>query len=189
VEITAALAADLAALSEALDEPGADLTRTLRQLAADAKLAVGSFLGLAIRAAASGEPIQLSTLDGASAQVRTSLMIPLPPAVDGAAAIGLILYAGTRGAFTDLAADLAWLSGRDLTDFAVDQHLTAPAEHDGLAALSLINQAIGVLIAHGHTPEQAGRELGDRAARAGVDRHVAATQILAGPDDAGPNAP
>src|SRR5882762_5052038 len=73
VEITAALAADLAALTEALDEPGADLGRTLRQLAADAKLAVGSFLGLTVRAAVSGQPIELSTLDGAAAQVRSSL--------------------------------------------------------------------------------------------------------------------
>ena len=117
-------------------------------------------------------------------------MIPLPPAVDGAA-IGLILYAGSPGAFTDLAADLAWLSGRDLSDFAVDQHVTVPAEldgHDGLAALSLINQAIGMLIAHGHTPEQADRELDDRAVQAGVDRQVAATQLLAAPDGAAPNA-
>jgi hypothetical protein len=163
-------------------------------LAADAKLAVGSFLGLTVRAAVSGQPIELSTLDGAAALVRTSLMIPLPPAVDGAAAIGLILYAGTPGAFTDLAADLAWLSGRAPSDFALDQHLTDSGDldghdgHDGLAALSLINQAIGVLIGHGHTPEQAGRELDDRAGRAGVDRHVAATHILAGPDGAGPNA-
>ena len=191
MEITAALAADLAALTEALDEPGADLARTLRQLAADAKLAVGSYLGLTVRAAVSGQPIALSTLDGASAQVRTSLMIPLSPDVDGAAAIGVILYAGTAGAFTDLAADLAWLSGRDLNDFALDRHLTTPAGpdgHDGLAALSLINQAIGMLIAHGHTPEQADRELDDRAAQAGVDRHAAATQVLAGPHGGAPNA-
>ena len=116
-------------------------------------------------------------------------MIPLSPVVDGAAAIGLILYAGTPGAFTDLAADLAWLSGRDLSDFALDQHLTDLDGHDGLAALSLINQAIGALIANGHTPEQADRELNDRAGRAGVDRRVAATHILAGAGGAGPNAP
>jgi len=191
VEITAALAADLAALTEALDEPGADLARTLRQLAADTKLAVGSYLGLTVRAAVSGKPVALSTLDGAAAQVRSSLMIPLPPVVDGAAALGLILYAGVPGAFTDLAADLAWMSGRDLSDFALDHHLTAPADldgHDGLAALSLINQALGMLIAHGHTPEQADRELDDWASRTGVDRHVAATHILAGPDGTGPNA-
>lgn len=198
VKITAAVAADLAALTEALDEPGADLATTLDQLATDAKLAVGSLVGLTVRLTVGGQQTQLSTLDGAAASgaVRASLLIPLQPVLVDAAAtaagIDLVLYAATRGAFTDLAADLAWLTGRALGEYVLDQHLAglhATAPTDGLATLSLINQAIGVLIARGHTPEQAERELQARAARGGVDRHVAARQILAGADGAVPDAP
>jgi len=53
-----------------------------------------------------------------------------------------------------------------------------------LFARSLINQAIGMLIARGHTPEQADRKLDAHAARDGVDRHIAARLILAGSDGA-----
>jgi hypothetical protein len=196
VEITATVAADLAALTEALDEPGADLATTLRRLAADAKLAVGSLVGLTVRITVGGQQTQLSTLDGAavSGAVRASLLIPLQPVLVGGAAtaagIDLVLYAATPGAFTDLAADLAWLSGQALSEYALNQHLLgldATTPTDGLATLSLSNQAIGVLIACGHTPEQAEQELLARAARGGVDRRVAAQQILAGADGAVPD--
>jgi hypothetical protein len=196
VEITATVAADLAALTEALDEPGADLATTLRRLAADAKLAVGSLVGLTVRITVGGQQTQLSTLDGAavSGAVRASLLIPLQPVLVGGAAtaagIDLVLYAATPGAFTDLAADLAWLSGQALREYALNQHLLgldATTPTDGLATLSLSNQAIGVLIACGHTPEQAEQELLARAARGGVDRRVAAQQILAGADGAVPD--
>jgi hypothetical protein len=196
VEITATVAADLAALTEALDEPGADLATTLRRLAADAKLAVGSLVGLTVRITVGGQQTQLSTLDGAavSGAVRASLLIPLQPVLVGGAAtaagIDLVLYAATPGAFTDLAADLAWLSGQALSEYALNQHLLgldATTPTDGLATLSLSNQAIGVLIACGHTPEQAEQELLARAARGGVDRRVAAQQILASADGAVPD--
>jgi len=187
VEITAAVAADLAALTEALDDPEIDLARTFGQLVADAKLAVRSFLGLSVRVA-SGGPALLTALDGAEpADVGASLLIPKPAGVAGAAEVDVILFAAAPGAFTDLAADLAWLAGRALHDFPVDQHLALAAEPDssnGLAALSLVNQAIGVLIAGGHSPEQAERVLDASAVRAGVERHLAARQILAGLDGA-----
>jgi hypothetical protein len=129
-----------------------------------------------------------------SGAVRASLLIPLQPVLVGGAAtaagIDLVLYAATPGAFTDLAADLAWLSGQALSEYALNQHLLgldATTPTDGLATLSLSNQAIGVLIACGHTPEQAEQELLARAARGGVDRRVAAQQILAGADGAVPD--
>ena len=40
--------------------------------------------------------------------------------------MAIILYAGSPGTFVDLAADLAWLTARPLTDFVLDQHLTVP---------------------------------------------------------------
>lgn len=44
--------------------------------------------------------------------------------------------------------------------------------------MSVINQAIGVLIGRGHTPAQARRELDTQADRGGTDRHTAARFIL-----------
>jgi hypothetical protein len=194
VEITAAVAADLAALTEALDEPDADFAMLLHQLAADAKVAVGTFVGLTIRMITGDQPSNLTVFeDGAvSGDVKASMLIPMHGIVDGAQAettIDLILYAGAPGAFTDLAADLAWLSGLDLVDFTLNQHLIIPErdEVDGLFARSLIDQAIGMLIARGSTPEQAERELAARAVRDGLDRHIAARQILTSADGSAPD--
>ncbi|MDT0263620.1 hypothetical protein [Jatrophihabitans lederbergiae] len=56
--------------------------------------------------------------------------------------------------FIDLATDLAWLTGRTLAEFVLDEHRTLSTEADtpsGLAVASLTNQSIGVLIGHGYT--------------------------------------
>jgi hypothetical protein len=108
----------------------------------------------------------------------------LTPVCDWASINALILYAQRRGAFIDLAADLSWLIGRDPSEFVLDHHFTLPNHLDapeGLTVASVINQAIGVLIAHGRTPEQAHRELGARAARGGLDRRNIASRILTNP--------
>ena len=95
--------------------------------------------------------------------------------------VALIFYARTPGTFVDLAADLAWLTGRPPSDFALDQHLSVPAGSDAgtsLRAASVINQAIGVLIGRGYTPRQAHSKLDTQADRAGTDRYTAAQFIL-----------
>lgn len=189
MEITAAVAVDLATLTEALDEPGVELAMVLHQLAADAKFAVGTVVGLTVQVTRGDQLSNLTLFENgsASAHVRASLLIPMQATIDGAraeSAIDVILYASAAGALTDLAADLAWLSGRDLAEFALDQHLVV-VERDqasGLFACSLINQAIGMLIARGHTPEQAEQLLHTRASQTGVDRHIAARQILTSAD-------
>jgi len=60
-------------------------------------------------------------------------------------AVVLVVYAGSPGTFVDLAADLAWLTARPLSDFFLDQHLPAPAGDaaTNLFEVSVINQAIG----------------------------------------------
>jgi hypothetical protein len=195
VEITAAVAADLAGLTDALDEPGVDLAMLLHQLATDAKFAVDTFVGLTVQVTISGQLSNLTVFEdgGSFGDIGASLLVPMHVMFDGAGAeraIDLVLYASAAGAFTDLAADLAWLSGRDLAEFALDQHLVVIErdEVDGLFARSLINQAIGMLIARGYTPEQAELQLDARAARDGVDRHKAARLVLAGSDGAGLDA-
>ena len=184
MKIGAALAADLGILTAALDEPGADVLHTLHQLGVDAQAAVPTCLGLRITVDGSDPPFTFSTLeDGAADDVRTSLRLTLPGVGDGRASpsVALTLYAGTPGTFVDLSADLAWLTGRPPSDFALDQHLSVPAGSDAgtyLRAASVINQAIGVLIGRGYTLQQAHRELDTQVDSAGIDRHTTAQFIL-----------
>lgn len=187
MKITAALAAELALLTQALDVPGTDVAESMTRLAAAAQRAVDSYLGLCVAITAKSEQLDLTVLDEGvdAASVRTSLLVPLPPAtIDGittTASVALILYAATPGAFVDLAADLAWLTGREPAEFRLDEHRSPPhsAANPALAALSHINQALGVLIGRGSTPEQAQRDLHARAANAGTDILQAAKSILA----------
>jgi len=185
VKITASMAAALALLTEALDEPDTDIAHSLHRFTLDAAAAVTSYLGLSVVVSQSNPPFTVTTLaDGALAgDICTSLHVLLPGIGDGhdPVSVALILYAGTPGAFVDLAADLAWLTGRPLTEVILDEHLTVPAGSDTtdqLQAASDINQAIGVLIGRGHTPQQAHRQLDTHAANNRTDRHTAARLIL-----------
>ena len=191
--ISAALAADLGILTAALDEPGADVLRSLHRLGVDAQAAVPTYLGLSVTVDGSDPPFTFTTFaDGAADIVRTSLRMTLPALVgDGRAApsVALIFYAETPGTFVDLAADLAWLTGRPPGDFALDRHLIVPASSDAatyLRTTSVINQAIGVLIGRGYTPRQAHSNLDNQAAGARTDRHTAAQVILDSLTDADP---
>ena len=184
MKIGPALAADLGILTAALDEPGANVLHSLHQLGVDARAAVPTYLGLSVTVEGSDPPFTFTTVeDGAADDVRTSLRLTLPGVSDGRASpsVALTLYAGTPGTFVDLTADLAWLTGRAPSDFALDQHLSVPAGSDAgtyLRAASVINQAIGVLIGRGYTPGQAHRELDTQADSAGTDRHTTAQFIL-----------
>jgi hypothetical protein len=177
------LAGELALLADALELPDAGVAETLTRLAADARNAVESYLGLSVAIAAHQTTFDLIflTADVRPEQIRTSLLVPLAAAADGGeGSIALILYAGTPGAFVDLAADLAWITGRPPRDFALDEHRTLPANPTaGFAALTSINQALGVLIEKGSTPERARQELAARAATAGIELAAAAALILA----------
>jgi hypothetical protein len=184
MKIGPALAADLGILTAALDEPGANVLHSLHQLGVDAQAAVPTYLGLSVTVEGGDPPFTFTTVeDGAAGDVRTSLRLTLPGVSDGRASpsVALTLYAGTPGTFVDLTADLAWLTGRPPSDFALDHHLSVPAGSDAgtyLRAASVINQAIGVLIGRGYTPGQAHRELDTQADSAGTDRHTTAQFIL-----------
>jgi len=182
LEISPALAEDLALLSDALDEPGAAIAATLGQLAVDVRMAVGSYLGLRVLADVPGTTVAFAALL-TPAEVRSSILIPLARFGWGETkpTFSVILFAGRVGAFVDLAADLAWLTGGRVSDFALDQHLPSSGDvdrHGQIAEASVINQALGVLLSRGLTPEQALRELDHRASVGGVDRHSAAEQVL-----------
>ncbi|PZS36187.1 MAG: hypothetical protein DLM58_02275 [Pseudonocardiales bacterium] len=112
-----------------------------------------------------------------------SLLLPLPLICAAAPGSVLVLYAGNAGAFTDLAADLSWALGLPLSAFTLDQHTHKhhPADKaipSGLVVFSLINQALGVLIAWGRTHEQAHDELRRQATDTRSDLPTAAAAII-----------
>jgi hypothetical protein len=185
MKISAALAADLDILTAALDQPGVHVLHTLHQLRVDARAAVPTYLGLRVTVDGSDPPFTFTILeDGTVADdVRSSLRLRLPGAGGGRSSlsVSLILYAATPGTFVDLTADVAWLTGRLPSDFVLDQHLPGPDRRDAgtyLRTVSVINQAIGVLIGRGYTPEQADRELDTQGERSSTERHAVAQSIL-----------
>lgn len=184
--IATALSADLAALTEAADDDTfdhLDLEILLQGFIADVGAAVNSYLAMSITIVVNGYEFSLST-DSSSARdtaAAASLQIPLTALVGTSEGGQLLLYAATPGAFIDLAADLNYSLGLDHTTLALDQHLAWRADDSGMAGLeaySSINQAIGVLIANGHTTETADTEMHRLADLGGNDLHHAALAIL-----------
>ena len=137
MEISAALAADLALLDDAVNEPDIDIVEILMLLARDAKAAVESFVGLSLSMVL-GEPMSFTSLDVGvePASVASSLLLPLsqlrPTGTEGD--VTLVLYAGRPGAFVDLAADLAWQTGQDPASFPLDRHLELPVANTNARA-------------------------------------------------------
>lgn len=181
MKITAAMAADLAILTQALDARGVNVADSLRQLAADAAAAIPAYLGLSVIVSDSDPPITFTLVaDGpATVDVCASLRMMLsggrnrPP-------VALILHSGAPGAFVELAADLALLATQSLTDLIFDQDLTVAdsASANQLQAATDINQAIGVLIGRGYTPQLARQHLDAKAVRISTSRHAIAQLIL-----------
>jgi hypothetical protein len=177
VDISATLAADLALLTQALDDSGIELEAGLRAFTADLKLAVASFTGMTMTIALDGHEVSFTVHDQATIHPATSLLIPLATVTPTDAASTLLLYAATPGAFVDLAADLIYALRIEPTALVLDGHLDPPAGLTGLDEHSVINQAIGVLIGRGHTPESAQHEL-QRLAKLDHDNLHAAAEAL-----------
>lgn len=198
MDIPATLAADLTLLTAALADPDPPPTiaiaDTVLALVIDARLAVPSLVGLTITAtnvetsvrASDVVLLQFTLLDAAvdPSDIATSLRLPGPAerAASDRVAITLVLYACVPGAFVDLAADLCFLTGRELDAGDLDQHLTLAREPDITGVLHIrtsIHEAIGVLITRGRTHQQAFAELDTLADAAHTDRAVEASRILA----------
>ena len=201
MELTAALIADLAALTAALDDPDVDLEAGVRALGDSVQGTVDSLLGVSLTVVVDGYPFTVTALaagvvpgttvsrGGVAAPTRigASLRLPVPTlavvstagTIPGGVAAGtVVFYAATPGAFVDLAADISharWRPEDAVTldaDLGVD--LWAEQAGGGLGELSTIHQAVGVLIARGDTPQTARVELERRAASSGVDALTAA---------------
>jgi hypothetical protein len=202
VDIPTSLSAELNLLSEVLDSPPSDISVSLSDLVAELTGSVESFVGLSVLVGDLDDPVEITTIQDETlvGRIRTSLRFPLPSRgptgrVERPSGV-LIVYAALPGALVDLAADLAWLSGRPLDEARLDEDLGGPRAKGSpgpLSQLSTVTQAVGVLMAGGLTPEEASAELDARAVDSGVERHRAAVELLEsllecdlGPDDDGP---
>lgn len=185
MEITAAVAADLEALTEALQEPGServDLEELLRDLARDARHAVPSYQAMSLRVATPAGDFAVTAMEnGITAdEVVTSLHLAL--AESGGT---VTFYAGRAGAFVDLAADLSQILRLPAQRIVLDKHLAIPlvplGDATGLAALAIVNQGIGVLIEHGFSPQNALHELHKRARQCDAAVLDIAVELLSPP--------
>ena len=189
-KLPAAVAAALGALTLALDEAGGDLTESLAALAQAGLLAVPSYSGLTVYATIDGRELGFTTFDNhdIAPLIGTSLRFAMNPVpylfaeADAFPAIVLILYASTPGAFVDLAADMAWLLAGEAHEIVVDQDLiprTFRRPDIAIAEMSSIDQAIGVLIGRGNTPDQARTELSELCRVTGRSLLAEAQALLA----------
>jgi hypothetical protein len=149
----------------------------------------------------------LRTGDSRRDRLITSLRLPLAlldPSFETGSQI--VFYAATSGAFVDLAADLTYALTRRATEnpatarrVGTDDGDTAAASErtaitldtnlpptlrtsniSGLAELSTINRAIGVMIARGHHPDDVHHTLRRHAAAAGLPPHAFAARLIRG---------
>jgi hypothetical protein len=182
VDISAALAADLADLSHNLDDD-VDLETRLHALTDGVKAAVPSYLGMTVTFVADGHDVSFTVREETEhvREITASLRIQLAGTRHGARDTQLVLYAAIPGAFVDLAVDVGYALTLDSATLILDGHLNPP-DHEsgfhGLAALSAINQAVGVLIGRGHTIESAHNALRRSAAWYGEDVAVTAAALL-----------
>lgn len=143
-----------------------DLDQSLSDLLSDLRRASPSTSGLEVHTVVAGQHVRLVRfLPGVRPEdVTTSLEVPLPSAVR-------VIFYGTRpGAFVDLAADLAHGLGLTLADLALDRHRPSSTltGSRGLDRAAIVHQAVGVLIAQDHHPDEAYAELVARSLARGI---------------------
>jgi hypothetical protein len=205
VDLPAALLAHVQDLTTSIGQDDQDLDDTLGALTAALHSTATTYCGLRLTIVDSQRPVTLTAFtDGHEAPVGTSLRLPLAlvsQAVDPESRV--VFFAITSGAFTDLAADLSYALGgipvdqaspavdgvgqrgihvdgrRRAIELDVDLPLLSRVSGlTGLTELTVLNRAIGMLVAQGHDIEQAHQLLRRDAAAAGVEPHVYAAEIL-----------
>jgi hypothetical protein len=205
VDLPAALLAHLQDLTASIGQDDQDLDDTLAALTAALLATAATYCGLRLTIVEAQWPVTLTAFtDGHDAPVGTSLRLPLAlvsPTADKESRV--VFFAITAGAFTDLAADLSYALGGVPVDQAspgvdgVDQRgihvdgrrraieldvdlplLSRVSGLAGLTELTVLNRAIGMLIAQGHDIEQAHQLLRRDAAAAEVEPHIYAARIL-----------
>ncbi|MDP9092641.1 MAG: hypothetical protein M3N95_06780 [Actinomycetota bacterium] len=186
MELSDAVAADLAVLTAALDEPDDDLALLVLRLSDSCALAVKSYLGLSITLIVGDAPVSFSVLQEflEPSEVLTSVMFSLTAVGEHTSGSEVVLYGGTPGAFVDLAADLTYALGAGEDAVKLDQHLTPPdlALGDaGLAATSRQDQALGILLDQGLDLDEGLTELHRLAGLDAISVDTAAQELIDAP--------
>jgi hypothetical protein len=206
VDLPAALA-HVRDLTTSIGHDDRDLSDTLVALTTALRSTATSYCGFQLIIAENEWPVTLTAFtDGHDIPVGTSLRLPLglvSTTIDGESRV--VFYAGIPGAFTDLAADLSHALGgvpvdgqsstannADPRGPRVDGHrrvieldtdlppISRVSGLTGLAELTVLNRAIGMLIQQGHDIEEAHQVLRREAAAGGVEPHIYAVRILRG---------
>lgn len=184
MEFPDALNNHLDELTVALDRPGTDLRAILSVLGDDISSVVPSFLGLRMTLYVDGHAVTLTAHDrGGGSAAQDYLVMSLAPQTSNEPGSSMVFYAGERGAFDEFAADLAVEHpalfeeepGAGSTLLVV---VPGGSGITGLHELTLVNQAVGVLLDRGHTPEEARAKLRCHAESAGLSVHQVADQLL-----------
>ncbi len=180
-DIADVLAADLGDLgAELIAESGA--TDSMAMLRRDLRLAVRSLLGFSVTLTVPGPAVSVAinvvNEPLGPAQIGDVLAIQLPARHDTATA-SVTIYAAEPRAFDDLRDEFAYAFDRPLTV------LTTPVPHPpvapgitGLDTFTDVHQAVGVLLATGHTVETANIELIRRAHTNPGGMHAAAQDLI-----------
>jgi hypothetical protein len=205
VDLPAAVLVHVQDLTASIGQDDRDLSDTLVALTTALRSTATSYCGFQLTIVENQWPVTLTAFtDGPDVPVRTSLRLPLglvSRMVDGESRV--VFFAGNPGAFTDLAADLSHalggipVDGRSSTANNKDHHATHVDGHrrvieldadlppvsrrsglTGLAELTVLNRAIGILVDQGHDIEQAHHVLRRGAAVAGVELLIYAARLL-----------
>jgi hypothetical protein len=205
VDLPAALLAHLQDLTSSVGQDDQELDDTIAALTTALRSTAASYCGFQLTVVNNQWPVTLTAFsDGHDVPVCTSLRLPLAlasEAVDPESCI--VFFAVIPGAFTDLAADLSCAFG----GIPVEQQSPAAYVADGasarldgprcaieldndlplvvaksgltgLADLTVLNRAIGVLVDHGYDLVQANQMLRRDAAAARVAPQIYAARIL-----------
>jgi hypothetical protein len=175
------LFADLAVPDPVTGEP-VDLDASLAALTASVKRAVPSYRGLGLIVVIDEQPIMVTSAErGNASDIATSLSLSLAWVPLLGIDSRITFYASVPGTFVDLAADLAHALGSVSLRLDGDIPVVLVSDLTGVHRLSTINEALGVLIGHGHTPDRAQRELRQMADTAGISIHRAAEVVTESP--------
>jgi hypothetical protein len=195
LEIPRGLLASLRDLTTGIDGDGNAVGELLDALIRELETAVASYRGLQLTISQNGFPVVLTAYpDGHDRAVGTSLRVPLTLLDSGFTTESrIVFYAGTPGAFVDLAADLTFAlrgaSTPDLVENSAPPAIRLDADPpprtrgfnlSGLTELSAIDRAVGVMIDQGRHPDRAHASLRNEAAPAGMEPYTWALRILQG---------
>jgi hypothetical protein len=178
------LFSDLAVPDPVTGQP-IDLEASLAALTSSVKRAVPSYRGLGLILVIDEQPVTVTSAErGNASDIATSLSLSLAWVPLLGPDSQITFYASVPGTFVDLAADFAHALGSEGLRLDGDIPSALVSDLTGVRRLSTINEAVGVLIGHGHTPDGAQRELRHMADTARISIHQAAEGVIESPSSA-----